>query len=298
MNIRLLLCFALGLFACTGATPTAESPTATATATPPPRSTVVLYAFELTLPDGELRGTRLFDDGWVEAHVGPSATPWTPSHQVPPEALTALREALAAPELAALPAQLADGPNPNEQAPPGTWTFLHDGAPRTVSTAHYGGVRIPAFDRIETLLGRSHAKRRLSTTWTYQPEHSDPVVVEVPCQPLTTGLLRALTARLLESGRPPTDNLDQTRPLLTIDWQEAQRTWRTTLTHDHRVVQLSDQGELSAVTLSEAEATLIVDELGKTQWDLVATACERNREKPVQNSIKEPSEAAPKPAEP
>ena len=63
-------------------------------------------------------------------------------------------------------------------------------------------------------------------------------------------------------------------------------------------MQLSDQGELSAVTLSEAEATLIVDELGKTQWDLVATACERNRETPVQNSIKEPAEAPPKPAEP
>jgi hypothetical protein len=271
----LLLLLLLGHAACRGCDTPPEPTVVEAAPTPPPYSDLVLYAFEVQLVTGEVHGTRVFDDGRVEAHVGPAADPWSASHTLPVAALTALREALASPELAGVPERLPEGPNPPPDAPRATWTLHPPGGLRTITAERFAGVRVPPLERIEQVLGRSHTNPRVITTWTVTQAEGPPIVVEVPCQPLTTRRLRLLTARLLAKDLAPSDDLTVGAPLLIIDWQEAQRRWRTTLTEDHRVVHLATDGRFHAAQLSEEQTSVILAELSAVDWTNLHEACDR-----------------------
>lgn len=264
------LALLLLLSACDGAP--SEPPAA------PPRTApadALLYEVVIEQADGRVSGTRVYGDGRLDvATPQPGTVPpvaWKTTDHLSPEVVTALLQALDAPELRELPDELP-GDNRDAEAPKAQWTLRLGDTTRQLRSPAWSGIRIPQLEVVDRALRTARGPDPLSTTWTLVlPDHQQQVTM--PCSPLQTRQLRTLAAMLLDPKLPPPESSERGAPLLRIDWKQDHLSWSTELLDNGVVNRIPADGKANAYLLAPASLLRIQTVIASTPWADAASFC-------------------------
>jgi hypothetical protein len=234
---------------------------------------VVLIDARVTQKDGRVRGHRVWGDGRMEVISGGTADAptWSPDGVLPVAGVVATREALAAPALRELPAELAPDPRAPDDAPSASWVLRVDGDYKRLAASTWSGIRVPSLEAITRAIQAHRAPEVLRTSWTVQIGDQQ-VRAELPCGPHQSRDLRKFGAAVIDPNLPPA-SATEAPAVVTIDWQEGDLRWTTRLHADGVIAAIPVDGATIWRQLPPDRAAQLATAVAEIAWDEPAALC-------------------------